>query len=115
MCSYPTRSIQDVSSKTFTYIVVGGGTAGCVLAARLSEDPRTTVLLIERGPVVNGWSAGVPLLSSNITDSKAPVYRLQSAPLKELGGKTFTLVSGKALGGTSKVNALLYTRSVPGT
>ena len=99
----------------YDLIIVGGGTAGCVLAARLSEDPQATVLLVERGPVVNGWSAGVPLLSSNITDQKAPVYKLESAPLKALDGKTFTMVSGKALGGTSKVNALLYTRSVPGS
>ncbi|KAJ7130732.1 GMC oxidoreductase [Mycena crocata] len=114
LCSYPTRSIQDVSSKTYSYIIVGGGTAGCVLASRLSEDSKTTVLLVERGPVVDGWTAGVPLLSSNITDQKAPIYQMQSAPLTALDDKTFTLITGKALGGSSKVNALLYTRSVPG-
>ncbi|KAJ7631313.1 GMC oxidoreductase [Mycena polygramma] len=106
--------LPEVSSKTYSYIVVGGGTAGCVLASRLSEDPNTTVLLVERGPVVDGWMAGVPLLSSNITDQNAPIYQLQSAPLNALDGKTFTLITGKALGGTSKVNALLYTRSVAG-
>ncbi|GLB39319.1 putative (gmc) oxidoreductase [Lyophyllum shimeji] len=114
MWSYPTVSIQDVSSKAYTYIVVGGGTAGCVVAARLSEDPRTSVLLVERGPIVDGWSARVPLLSSNFTDQKAPVYKWQSAPLTAVNGKTLTMVTGKALGGSSKINGLLYTRSVPG-
>ncbi|KAJ7082613.1 GMC oxidoreductase [Mycena crocata] len=87
---YPTRSIRDIS-KTYAYIVVGGGTLGCVLAARLSEDPRTTVLLIERGPVVDVWTSGVPVISSNITDENAPIYKWQSAPLKALDGKTFLL------------------------
>ncbi|KAJ7588091.1 GMC oxidoreductase [Mycena floridula] len=110
----PFSTIQTVSSKTYTYIIVGGGTAGCVLAARLSEDPKVSVLLVERGPVVDGWSAGVPLLSSNFSDQKAPVYKWQSAPLSAANGKTLTMVTGKALGGSSKINGLLYTRSVPG-
>ncbi|KAF5380048.1 hypothetical protein D9615_006158 [Tricholomella constricta] len=114
MCSYPTTSIQDVSKQAYTYIIVGGGTAGCILASRLSEDPKATVLLIERGPVVDSWSAKVPLLSSNFTDQKAPVYKWQSAPLPAVNGKTVTMVTGKALGGSSKINGLLYTRSTPG-
>ncbi|KAJ7119435.1 GMC oxidoreductase [Mycena epipterygia] len=114
MAPYPRRAIQDISSTPYTYIIVGGGTAGCVLAARLSEDPKTTVLLIERGPVVEGWAAGVPLLSSNFTDQRAPVYRWDSAPLPAVKDRTLTMVTGKALGGSSKINGLIYTRSVPG-
>ncbi|KAJ7475235.1 GMC oxidoreductase [Mycena galericulata] len=114
MSPYPIHSIQDVSSKSYAFIVVGGGTAGCVLAARLSEDPKINVLLIERGPVVDGWAAGVPLLSSNFSDQKAPVYKWESAPLAAVHDKTLTMVTGKALGGSSKINGLLYTRSVPG-
>ncbi|KAF5367812.1 hypothetical protein D9757_010326 [Collybiopsis confluens] len=106
--------MQKASSKSYTYIIVGGGTAGCVLASRLSEDPKFSVLLIERGPVVSSWTAHVPLLSSNFNGQKAPVYKWQSAPLTAVGGKTLTMVTGKALGGSSKINGLLYTRSVPG-
>ncbi|KAJ7159868.1 GMC oxidoreductase [Mycena crocata] len=116
MAPYPTRSIRAISSssKPYTFIVVGGGTAGCVLAARLSEDPQTTVLLIERGSIVNGWAAGVPLLSSNFTDQRAPVYKWDSAPLEAVNGRKLTMVAGKALGGSGKINGLIYTRSVPG-
>ncbi|KAJ7600421.1 GMC oxidoreductase [Mycena floridula] len=100
--------------ESYNYIIVGGGTSGCVLAARLSEDPNVSVLLVERGPVVEGWTAAIPLLSSNFTDQKAPVYKWQSAPLTAVDGKRLTMVTGKALGGSTKINGLLYTRSVPG-
>ncbi|KAG5643919.1 hypothetical protein DXG03_009491 [Asterophora parasitica] len=109
----PVTSIEDVSNNSYTYVVVGGGTAGCVLASRLSEDPAVTVLLIERGPVAEGWAAKVPLLSSNFSDQRAPIYNWESAPLAAVNGKTFTMVTGKALPGSAKINGLLYTRSVP--
>lgn len=91
-----------------------GGTAGCVLASRLSENPHQNVLLIERGPVVDSWISRVPLASSNFQDQKAPVYKWQSVPMQGIGDKSLTLASGKALGGTTKVNGLIYSRSVPG-
>ncbi|KAF5357713.1 hypothetical protein D9758_007516 [Tetrapyrgos nigripes] len=90
-----------------------GGTAGCVLAPRLSENPKNSVLL-ERGPVVDCWRSSVPLVSSNFSDQKAPVYKWQSAPLQALNGKQLTMVTGKALGGSTKINGLIYHRSVPG-
>ncbi|CAK5276159.1 unnamed protein product [Mycena citricolor] len=114
MGSYPSKSLKDVSGKSYQYVVIGGGAAGCVVAARLSEDPNITVLVLERGPVVDSWLSKIPLFSSNITDKNAPVYRIPSAPAKALGDQTMTLVGGKALGGSTKVNALLYTRSTPG-
>ncbi|KAJ3969554.1 GMC oxidoreductase [Lentinula raphanica] len=111
---YPTSSPAAVHSNSYHYIVVGGGTAGCVLASRLSEDPGTTVLLLERGPVVHSWVSRVPLISSNFQDQKAPVYKWQSTPMQGLGGKCLGLAAGKALGGTTKVNGLIYSRSTPG-
>ncbi|KAJ4492847.1 GMC oxidoreductase [Lentinula edodes] len=111
---YPTKSAAEVNANSYHHIVVGGGTAGCVLASRLSEDPQQTVLLIERGPVVNSWISQVPLISSNFQDQRAPVYKWQSAPMRGIGGKSLSLAAGKALGGTTKVNGLIYSRSAPG-
>ncbi|KAK7471156.1 hypothetical protein VKT23_002567 [Stygiomarasmius scandens] len=111
---YPAKTAKDVASKEFDYIVVGGGTAGCVVASRISENSKHRVLLVERGPVVDSWLSNVPLVSSNFSDQKAPVYKWQSTPLEGLGGKTLTLVTGKALGGSTKINGLIYSRSVPG-
>ncbi|KAJ3734417.1 GMC oxidoreductase [Lentinula guzmanii] len=111
---YPTTSAAAINSSSYHYIIVGGGTAGCVLASRLSEDPDQTVLLIERGPVVNSWISRVPLISSNFQDQKAPVYKWNSTPMQGIGGKSLNLAAGKALGGTTKVNGLIYSRSTPG-
>ncbi|KAJ3990321.1 GMC oxidoreductase [Lentinula detonsa] len=111
---YPTKSAAAINSSSYHYIIVGGGTAGCVLASRLSEDPDQTVLLIERGPVVNSWISRVPLISSNFQDQKAPVYKWNSTPMQGIGGKSLNLAAGKALGGTTKVNGLIYSRSTPG-
>ncbi|KAJ3880591.1 GMC oxidoreductase [Lentinula edodes] len=111
---YPTKSAAEVNANSYHHIVVGGGTAGCVLASRLSEDPKQMVLLIERGPVVDSWISQVPLISSNFQDQRAPVYKWQSAPMRGIGGKSLSLAAGKALGGTTKVNGLIYSRSAPG-
>jgi choline dehydrogenase-like flavoprotein len=52
---------NPMESATFDYLIVGGGSAGCVLAARLSEDPNTTVALLEAGPVDKNLLIHVPL------------------------------------------------------
>ncbi|EIN03501.1 GMC oxidoreductase [Punctularia strigosozonata HHB-11173 SS5] len=91
-----------------------GGTAGCVVASRLSEDPNARVLLLERGPLVDGWAAHVPLLASNFTTKTAPVYRQRTVPQPGLGGRVVDMIGGKGLGGGTLVNAELYTRGVPG-
>ncbi|KAI0690392.1 alcohol oxidase [Cerioporus squamosus] len=62
----PVSPSVPADTYTYDYIVVGGGTAGCVLASRLSEDPDVSVLLIEQGPVADTWSSRAPLLSGNM-------------------------------------------------
>ncbi|KAJ3545086.1 hypothetical protein NM688_g5665 [Phlebia brevispora] len=111
---YVTYSAENLPVRKFDYIVVGGGTAGCALASRLSENKDTTVLLVERGPVVTSWISRVPLLSVDYRSARSPTYKWQSAPQEGLNGARLNLVGGKAMGGTSKVNIFLYTRSVPG-
>jgi len=91
-----------------------GGTAGCALASRLSEDPNISVLLLESGPVLSSWSSRVPLLSTNYRIKSSPAYKWATAPIQCLKERTLEMVSGKAMGGTSNINALLYTRCTPG-
>ncbi|EJD43390.1 GMC oxidoreductase [Auricularia subglabra TFB-10046 SS5] len=112
--SYPVASLSEIAAKEFDFIVVGGGTAGCALAARLSEDANVQVLLLERGPAITSWISRVPLLSMDFRRPSSPAYKWTSEPLTAVNRLTNKIVSGKALGGTSKINASVYHRSVPG-
>ncbi|QJP14230.1 NAD(P)-binding protein [Starkeya sp. ORNL1] len=94
------------------YIVVGGGSAGCVTASRLSEDPGVSVVLIEQGP--RDWN---PYIHMPVTYYKTAKGNLLSrytlAPVKQQGNITPTMVQGRVLGGGSSVNAMVYIRGCP--
>ncbi|MES2936980.1 MAG: choline dehydrogenase [Pseudomonadota bacterium] len=92
------------------YIVVGGGSAGCVLAARLSEDPSVRVALLEAGPpdssVLIHCPAGLALMARNGSAN----WGFQTVPQPGLNGRRGYQPRGKVLGGSSSVNAMIYTR-----
>ena len=96
----------------YDYVIVGGGAAGCVLANRLSEDPRVTVLLLEAGPEDN-FLADIPLFQTYVRGSPLD-WNFQSEPNRysnlEHDGHRMGLFQGKVLGGTTVINALLYVR-----
>ncbi|KAH9926550.1 alcohol oxidase [Epithele typhae] len=110
----PLSPLVPPETYTYDYIIVGGGTAGCVLASRLSEDPGVSVLVIEQGPVSNTWASRVPLISGNIYDKSNLSTKLWSQPLRHVDNRYLEVIYGQALGGTTRVNGMLYTRGCPG-
>jgi choline dehydrogenase-like flavoprotein len=95
------------------YVIVGGGSAGCVLAARLSEDPSVQVTLLEAGPpdssVLIHCPAGLAVLAKNGQAN----WAFDTVPQAGLNGRTGYQPRGKVLGGSSSVNAMIYIRGVP--
>ena len=94
----------------FDFIVVGGGSAGCVLAARLTEDPAVKVALLESGPpdrsVLIHCPAGLALMAK----SGQANWGFSTVPQAGLNGRRAYQPCGKVLGGSSSVNAMIYVR-----
>lgn len=97
------------TSNTYDYVIVGAGSAGCVLAARLSEDPDTTVALVEAGGPDTAQEIHIPAAFSQLFKSEAD-WDLDTEPEPELDGRRAYLPRGKVLGGCSSINAMIYIR-----
>jgi choline dehydrogenase len=93
----------------YDYVIVGAGSAGCVLAARLSEDPETSVLLLEAGPPDVNQNIHVPLGYLQLGRTEVD-WDIVSAPEPNCDGRRISLPRGKVLGGSSSVNAMIYIR-----
>ena len=95
---------------TFDYIIVGGGSAGCVVANRLSADPDVSVCLIEAGG--NGKSpwVSIPAGIFGLYGNKKYYYSFVTVPQKHLCNRVMDVNRGKALGGSSAINSMVYMR-----
>jgi choline dehydrogenase len=96
--------------ETFDYIVTGAGSAGCAVAARLSESGRHRVLLLEAGGKDRNRWIHVPMGFSRLFADPSVNWMYESEPEPELGGRTMYQPRGKVLGGTSSINGMVYMR-----
>ncbi len=96
----------------FDYVIVGAGSAGCVLAARLSEDRRTSVLLIEAGPPDRHVFIHVPAAFPRLFDSHLD-WGYRTTPQRALGDRQIFWPRGRVVGGSSSLNAMLWVPGAP--
>jgi choline dehydrogenase-like flavoprotein len=95
---------------TFDFVVVGGGSGGCAVASRLSEDPATSVALLEAGGRGDNWVVTTPGALALMVPSKLNNWAFDTVPQKGLNGRIGYQPRGKALGGSSAINAMVYIR-----
>jgi choline dehydrogenase len=102
-----------MDGEAFDYIIVGAGSAGCVLADRLTEDGRSSVLLLEYGGSDRSIFIQMPAALSIPMNSRTYNWGYRSEPEPHLGGRRIACPRGKVLGGSSSINGMVYARGHP--
>jgi choline dehydrogenase-like flavoprotein len=97
----------------FDYLIIGGGSSGCVVASRLSEDPRVNICLLEAGGAGNSWVVNTPMATALMLPSKINNWAFETVRQAGLNGRRGYQPRGRALGGSSAINAMVYIRGHP--
>lgn len=104
---------MPIDRGSFDYIIVGGGTGGCVLASRLSEDPRRRILLLEAGPFADSLWIRMPAGMGRLFVNPRYNWCFESEPEPQLDGRKLFWPQGKTLGGSSSINGMAFVRGQP--
>src|SRR5271166_753620 len=104
------RSMPSTSAQRYDYVIIGAGSAGCVLAARLTEDPQVRVLLLEAGPRDRHWRISMPAAVGSLLSSDRFNWNYVSDPEPQLDGRRLVHPRGRVLGGSSSINGMVYIR-----
>ena len=107
------RTASRMDDETFDYVIVGAGSAGCVLADRLTEDARSSVLVLEHGGSDRSIFIQMPAALSIPMNSRTYNWGYESEPEPHLGGRRIACPRGKVLGGSSSINGMVYVRGHP--
>ena len=101
---------MSLAKRSFDYVIVGAGSAGCVLAMRLTEDPAVRVLLLEAGPRGGSWRIAMPAAVGSLLSSDRFNWNYLSEAEPHLNGRRLVHPRGRVLGGSSSINGMVYIR-----
>ncbi|MFJ2685192.1 choline dehydrogenase [Pseudomonas sp. NPDC087342] len=99
-----------MANHEFDYLIVGAGSAGCVLANRLSEDPNMRILVLEAGPADKSWTIDMPSAVGIVVGGTRYNWSYNSEPEPYLDGRRIGTPRGRTLGGSSSINGMVYIR-----
>jgi choline dehydrogenase len=105
--------MSERDENVFDYVIVGAGTAGCVLASRLSEDGATRVALIEAGPMDRHPFIHIPATVGAAIATPKLNWRFMTAPQAHLSGRSIPIPRGHVVGGSGSINGMVYFRGHP--
>jgi len=97
----------------YDYVIVGGGTAGCVLAARLSADPAVRVLVLEAGGGDRNPVFRIPMMTGTLLRNRYANWFYETEPVPGMEGRRLFWPRGKVIGGSSSINGMVYVRGLP--